>query len=145
MGICVCVAGPRALCVCVCVAGPRAICVCVCCRPQSNFCVAGPREICVCVCVAGPRATPTGHPASSPSPRHWACSTCQRRYGHALCVRCRVGQDHAFIGIYGVHTVFIAGKSPYIRSYVIYGAGIRFWLTLVMCHVSTGVKIRFLL
>jgi len=29
----------------------------------------------------------------------------------------RVGQNHTFIGIYGVHTVFSAGKSPYVRSY----------------------------
>jgi len=37
----------------------------------------------------------------------------------------RVGQNHTFIGIYGVHTVFLAGKSPYIRSYAvqIYGSG----------------------
>ena len=37
----------------------------------------------------------------------------------------RVGQNHTFIGIYGVHTVFLAGKSPYIRSYTvqIYGSG----------------------
>ena len=38
---------------------------------------------------------------------------------------CRVGQDHTFIGIYGVHAVFLAGKSPYIRSYTVqtYGSG----------------------
>jgi hypothetical protein len=37
----------------------------------------------------------------------------------------RVGQNHTFVGIYGVHTVFLAGKSPYIRSYTvqIYGSG----------------------
>jgi len=28
----------------------------------------------------------------------------------------RVGQNHTFIGIYGVYTVFLAGKSPYTRS-----------------------------
>jgi len=43
-----------------------------------------------------------------------------------LCV-CRVGQIHTFIGItiYGVHAVFLAGNSPYIRSYTmqIYGSG----------------------
>ena len=27
----------------------------------------------------------------------------------------RVGQNHTFIGIYGVHTVFLAGRSPCIR------------------------------
>ena len=37
----------------------------------------------------------------------------------------RVGQNHTFIRIYSVHTVFLAGKSPNIRSYTvwIYGPG----------------------
>jgi hypothetical protein len=37
----------------------------------------------------------------------------------------RVGQNHTFLGIYSVYTVFLAGKSPYIRSYTvcIYGSG----------------------
>ena len=37
----------------------------------------------------------------------------------------RVGQNHIFIPAYSVHTVFSAGKSPYIRSYTvcIYGSG----------------------
>jgi len=37
----------------------------------------------------------------------------------------RVGQNHTCVGIYGVHTLFLAGKSPYIRSYAvcIYGSG----------------------
>jgi len=37
----------------------------------------------------------------------------------------RIGQNHTFIGIYGVYTVYLAGKSPYIRSYMvcIYGSG----------------------
>jgi hypothetical protein len=37
----------------------------------------------------------------------------------------RVGQKHTSIGIYNVHTVFVAGKSPYVRSYTmqIYGSG----------------------
>ena len=39
----------------------------------------------------------------------------------------RVGQNHTFLGTNGVHTVFLAGESPYIRSY---GAYIRFWPTL---------------
>jgi hypothetical protein len=32
---------------------------------------------------------------------------------------------HTFIRIYSVHTLFLAGKSPYIRSYTvcIYGSG----------------------
>jgi len=32
---------------------------------------------------------------------------------------CRAGQNHTFIGIYGVYTVFLAGKSPNIRSYTV--------------------------
>jgi len=37
----------------------------------------------------------------------------------------RIGQNHTSIGIYGVHAVFLAGKSPYRRSYTvqIYGSG----------------------
>ena len=37
----------------------------------------------------------------------------------------RVGQNHIFIGMYGEHTVFLAGKSTYIRSYTVqmYGSG----------------------
>jgi len=40
----------------------------------------------------------------------------------------RVGQNQTFIGIYGVHTVFLAGESPYIRSctvhiYMVFLAG----------------------
>jgi len=31
----------------------------------------------------------------------------------------RVGQNHTFKGIYGEHTVFLAGESPYIRSYMV--------------------------
>jgi len=44
---------------------------------------------------------------------------------YAVCCVLRVGHNHTCIGIYGVHTVFIAGKSPYIRSYTvcIYGFG----------------------
>ena len=30
----------------------------------------------------------------------------------------RVGQNHIY-HIYGVHTVFLAGKSPYIRSHTV--------------------------
>ena len=38
----------------------------------------------------------------------------------------RVGQNHTFVGIYGVHMVFVAGKSPYIRLFTvqIYGSGL---------------------
>ena len=42
-----------------------------------------------------------------------------------VCFIHRVGQNHTFIGIYGVYTVLSAGRSPYIRSYTvcIYGSG----------------------
>jgi len=30
----------------------------------------------------------------------------------------RVGQNHTFLGKYGVHTVFLTGKSPYIHSHI---------------------------
>jgi len=38
---------------------------------------------------------------------------------------CRVGQNHTCIGTYGVHTAFLAMKSPYRRSYTVqvYGSG----------------------
>jgi len=51
-------------------------------------------------------------------------ASCCLRPRHA-CLTIRVGQNHTFIGIYGVYTVFLAGKSPYIRSYTvcIYGSG----------------------
>jgi hypothetical protein len=44
----------------------------------------------------------------------------------------RVGQNHTFISIYGVHTVFLAEKLPYIRSYTvqIYGYGQLYLLEL---------------
>ena len=36
-----------------------------------------------------------------------------------------VGQNHTYIRIYGVYTVFLAGRLPYIQSYTvhIYGSG----------------------
>ena len=43
-------------------------------------------------------------------------------WSHPYCVAyksTRVGQNHIIIGIYGVLTVFLAGKSPYIRSYTL--------------------------
>jgi len=43
-----------------------------------------------------------------------------------ICNINRVGQNHIFIGIYGVHTVFLAWKSIHT---VMYGADIRFWPT----------------
>jgi len=43
---------------------------------------------------------------------------------HTHTVMARVGQNHTYIRIYGVYTVLLAGKSPYIRSYTvcIYGS-----------------------
>jgi len=43
-----------------------------------------------------------------------------------VCIHCdhqfipSIGQNHTFIGIHGVHTVFRTGKSPYIRSHTVY-------------------------
>ena len=49
----------------------------------------------------------------------------------------RVGQNYTFIGIYGVHTVFLAGKSPYIRSYTvqIYDSGQPYICTVYVVNV----------
>jgi len=51
-------------------------------------------------------------------------------YTSSIIGKCKVGQNHTFIRIYGVHTVFLTGTSPYIRSYTVY---IRFWPTLEKC------------
>jgi len=40
-------------------------------------------------------------------------------WGGRVALILRVGQNHTFIGIYGVFTVFLAGKSPYLRSYTV--------------------------
>jgi hypothetical protein len=56
----------------------------------------------------------------------WRPSVAQRGQLQVhTCVILRVDQDHIFIRKYGVHTVFLAGKSPYTRSYTvqIYGSG----------------------
>ena len=63
----------------------------------------------------------------------------------ACCFTCklsRVGQNHTFIGIYGVHTVFLARKLPYIGSYVIYHADIRFWPTLKLYGVALSKSVN---
>ena len=64
-----------------------------------------------------------------------AAPTCnaQLLQGQSVCVCtlqstahiCRVGQNHTFIDMFSVYTIFLAGKSPYIRSYTvcIYGSG----------------------
>ena len=57
---------------------------------------------------------------------------------------CRVGQNHTFIGMYGVYTVFLAGKPPYIRSYTvqIYGSGQPYTYAqctnVCLCGIITG-------
>jgi len=51
---------------------------------------------------------------------------------HTEWPKTRDGQNHTYIRIYVVCMVFLAGKSPYIRS--IYGADIRFWPTLPKTH-----------
>ena len=53
---------------------------------------------------------------------------------HALCGVCLgLARNHTFIGVYGVYTVFLAGESPYIWSYMvqIYGSGQPY-----VCHVQ---------
>ena len=52
----------------------------------------------------------------------------------------RVGQNHTCIGIYGVCTVSLAGKSPYIRSYTvcIYGSD-QFYIRLILLHRDIGI------
>ena len=44
----------------------------------------------------------------------------------------KVGQNQTFIGIYGVHTAILAGKSPYIRPYTVhfYGSGQPYLLAI---------------
>ena len=48
------------------------------------------------------------------------------------CLFVGIGQNHTFIGVYGLHTVFLAGKSPYIRSFTvqIYGSGQHYFFSL---------------
>jgi len=56
----------------------------------------------------------------------WRPSVAQRGELQAhTCVILRVGQDHIFVRIYGVHTVFLAGKLPYTRSYTVQIHGSR--------------------
>jgi len=58
--------------------------------------------------------------------------------------KCKVAQNHTFIGIYGVHMVFLAGKSPYIRSYTvqIYGSGQPYENTLYVYAKKTVYAVR---
>jgi len=58
-----------------------------------------------------------------------------------------VGQNHTFIGTHGVHTVFLAGKSPYIRSYTvqIYGSGQPYrYTTASHCTLQVKVAMAYL-
>ena len=50
---------------------------------------------------------------------------------------CRVKQDHTFLGIYGVHTVF--SKEITIHT-VIYGADVWSWPTLGICVGVSQVR-----
>jgi len=48
------------------------------------------------------------------------CFTAYKEYSSVLaCVLLRVGQNHVFIGIYGVHIGFVSKESSYIRSYTV--------------------------
>jgi hypothetical protein len=49
---------------------------------------------------------------------------------------CRVGQNHTFIGIYGVHTVFLARKSPRSNTVQIYGSDQPYLLFICMCRAG---------
>ena len=64
-----------------------------------------------------------------------ACCTqftaCSARGSHS----CRVGQNHTYVGIYGVQMVFLAGKSPYIRSYTVQIYTVLANPTLLACFV----------
>ena len=53
-----------------------------------------------------------------PSCKHiWGGVHTADQYSASLRSMCRVGQNHTFVGVYGVQTVFLAGKSPYIHTY----------------------------
>jgi hypothetical protein len=54
----------------------------------------------------------------------------------------RVGQKHIYI--YGVYTVFLAGKSPNIRSYTVH-IGIRFWPPLRMLPLGAPSDYQLLI
>jgi len=123
------------LCVHVCVR------VCVCAREHSRVhtCMCGlvPAHTCVRVCICVQKLASVKRNVCFMHVRenlcvHVSCMCiCRMHVCENLCVHvgcmcvCRVGQNHTFIGVYGVHTVFSAGKSPYIRSYTVhtYGSG----------------------
>jgi len=121
------------------------MCACVCARVYVGMCVHCVCVcVCVCVCPSSPlsmltrshneltdmnftaRKTTHTHAQRTHNHKHTCTHSLQLRvdhsYKHSIL---GIGQNHAFIGIYGVHTVFLAGKSPYIRSYMvqIYGSG----------------------
>jgi len=98
----------------------------------------------MCACAGGcvytvvcKEATPAARVVDQTCARVCACvhmrGGCLRMCVHShTCVymrgnvcACVYGQNHTFIGVYGVRTVFLAGKLPYIRSYTvqIYGSG----------------------
>jgi hypothetical protein len=93
----------------------------------SNWCGSLPMAFCVTECAFawGYLAAPEHTQAHTHTHTHTHTNTQWASVASAsLCVlidACMVhiegGPDHIFVRIYGVHTVFLAGKSPYIRSY----------------------------
>jgi hypothetical protein len=86
------------------------VCVRVCIYMCVCACVYMCARVCVCVCVCAYFRVRVA---------------CLLYVQTSVCGISRVGQNHTFIGIYGEHTVFLAGKLPYIRSYTVqmYGHG----------------------
>jgi len=104
-------------------------------------------ELCICLRVVPPKLPrfyppyPKGfkHSGSAPASsrdasKEWRLQEFLHRYVcMCVCVTLtgsspqitRAGYNHTFIGIYGIHMVLLARKSPYIRSYtvLIYGSG----------------------
>ena len=102
--VCVCVCVCVCLCVCVCA------CVCACVRACVRVCVC----VCVCVCVHS-WSTSKWHPAS------FVCRHLFTPFFQFF----SLFQGWPEPYIIGVYTVFLAGKSPKLRSYTmyIYGSG----------------------
>ena len=55
----------------------------------------------------------------------------------------RVGQNNTFIGIYGVHTVSLAGKSPYIRSYTVQIYGVHMVFIAGNHRIYSHIRCRY--
>jgi hypothetical protein len=80
---------------------------------------------------AAPRKTETHRHTVRPRPHPHPHLPC-------CCHKCRVGQNQTFIGIYSLYTDFLAGKSPYIRSYTvcIYGSGQPYTSAVLPPHTT---------